>query len=67
MQVELNSAYSISGDRFALLSMKVAVFTFLKNYEITPCNKTEVPVKQSKTAFFIIPDSGSIFLNVRKI
>ncbi|XP_045473268.1 cytochrome P450 6k1-like [Harmonia axyridis] len=55
------------GDRFALLSMKIAVFMFLKKFEITPCNKTEVPVKQSKTAFFIIPDSGSIFLNVRKI
>ncbi|XP_044754251.1 cytochrome P450 6k1-like [Coccinella septempunctata] len=55
------------GDRFALLSMKIAVFMFLKNYEITPCNKTEVPVEQSKTAFFIIPESGSIFLNVRKI
>ncbi|KAL3269757.1 hypothetical protein HHI36_008817 [Cryptolaemus montrouzieri] len=55
------------GDRFALMSMKIAVSMFIKNFEVTPNERTEIPVKQSKTAFFIIPDSGSIFLNIKRI
>ncbi|KAK9877396.1 hypothetical protein WA026_017792 [Henosepilachna vigintioctopunctata] len=54
------------GDRFALLSMKIGIAMFVKDYEVLPSKKTEIPIRQSNTAFFLIPESGNIFLKVKK-
>ncbi|KAL3269756.1 hypothetical protein HHI36_008816 [Cryptolaemus montrouzieri] len=54
------------GERFALMSMKLGLAMFLKNFEISPGTKTEIPLRFTKAATFITPEKGTIFLKIQK-
>ncbi|KAF5288520.1 hypothetical protein FQA39_LY15388 [Lamprigera yunnana] len=46
------------GSRFALLEMKTIIVEILKNFEIVPNSKTEIPLKSSTARFSGFPDKG---------
>lgn len=63
---ELNVVRSrVSGKRFAEFEMKMALSEVLANYEVTPCDKTQIPVKYVIGSFVTIPES--IWLKFRKV
>ncbi|XP_032684429.1 cytochrome P450 6k1-like [Odontomachus brunneus] len=56
------------GARLAILQTKLALVKFLRQYEVTPCEKTLIPmVIDPKGASVTSPLGGKIWLNVRKI
>ncbi|KAK4875635.1 hypothetical protein RN001_012057 [Aquatica leii] len=46
------------GSRFALLEIKLMLVELLQNFEIVPNEKTQIPLKLSKSNFNGIPDDG---------
>ncbi|KAK4875636.1 hypothetical protein RN001_012058 [Aquatica leii] len=46
------------GSRFALLEIKLMLVELLQNFEIVPNEKTQIPLKLSKSNFNAIPDDG---------
>ncbi|CAG9860276.1 unnamed protein product [Phyllotreta striolata] len=54
------------GNRFGLLSVKVLFFHLLKAFELVPVDKTEIPVRISKSKFGVDPDGG-LPLGLKKI
>ncbi|XP_044755144.1 uncharacterized protein LOC123314094 [Coccinella septempunctata] len=54
------------GERFALMGMKLGIAAFLKKYEISPGEKTDIPLKLAKSAFFIATENGSLYLKIKK-
>ncbi|XP_051155354.1 probable cytochrome P450 6a14 isoform X2 [Leptopilina boulardi] len=54
------------GKRFGLLQVKVALIKILKDFKITICEKTEIPLKPTKRDFLIMPEND-VFLGVEKL
>ncbi|XP_050548419.1 probable cytochrome P450 6a13, partial [Daktulosphaira vitifoliae] len=54
------------GKRFAELEMKIALLEFLTNFEVAPCEKTDIPIKFSKNSFVVVPKNG-IWLHIKKL
>jgi len=50
-----------------LLQSKLGVVTILSQYEITPCEKTLIPMVLDPKASMTAPLGGDILLNIRKI
>lgn len=50
----------------ALLQLKLAMIKLLSNWEVTPCEKTAIPMVFNPKSFLISPLDSSIFLNVKK-
>lgn len=50
--------YVITGKRFALLEMKLALATFLYKYEIDVSSKTRHPLQLDPRAFILAPRDG---------
>ncbi|KAI4485632.1 hypothetical protein M0802_012661 [Mischocyttarus mexicanus] len=46
------------GERFAVVQTKVGLITFLRNYEVDVCEKTEIPYPFSPSAFMLQPKNG---------
>ncbi|KAF5288523.1 hypothetical protein FQA39_LY15391 [Lamprigera yunnana] len=44
--------------RFALIEMKTIIVEILKNFEIVPNSKTEIPLKSNRARFSGFPDEG---------
>ncbi|KAF5288525.1 hypothetical protein FQA39_LY15393 [Lamprigera yunnana] len=49
---------SCIGSRFALIEMKTIIVEILKNFEIVPNSKTEIPLKSNRARFSGFPDEG---------
>ncbi|XP_025206883.1 probable cytochrome P450 6a13 [Melanaphis sacchari] len=54
------------GKRFAELELKIILSKILSKFEITPCEKTEIPLKMKKERGIISPKNG-IWLSFRPI
>jgi len=54
------------GMRFSLILIKVVLATLLTNYEISPCEKTEIPPILAHTYFLNSPTNG-VWLNLKRI
>lgn len=54
------------GKRFAELEMKLALVEILSKFEVMPCEKTEIPITFSKSAFIVLPKNG-IWLKFKQI
>lgn len=54
------------GKRFAELEMKLALVEILSKFEVTPCEKTEIPIKFSKKTLLVQPKNG-VWLTFKKI
>ncbi|CAH0384289.1 unnamed protein product [Bemisia tabaci] len=52
--------------RFALLSTKVAMVYLLKNFEISICEKTQIPYKYSRFTMLLKAEKG-IWLNIKPL
>nr|XP_012224518.1 PREDICTED: cytochrome P450 6k1-like [Linepithema humile] len=59
--------HSCIGNRFALLQSKLGLIQILKKCEITPCEKTTIPIRADPRAAMLAPLNGVIYLNIRKI
>jgi cytochrome P450 family 6 len=57
--------FHVSGKRFAEFEMKMALSEVLINYEVTPCEKTQIPIKYVIGSFVNIPES--IWLKFKKL
>lgn len=55
----------ILGKRFAEFEMKMALSEVLTNYEVTSCDKTQIPIKYVIGSFVNIPES--VWLKFRKL
>ncbi|VVC43860.1 Cytochrome P450, E-class, group I,Cytochrome P450,Cytochrome P450, conserved site [Cinara cedri] len=53
------------GKRFAEFEMKMALSEVLSNYEVAPCEKTQIPIKYVIGSFVNIPES--VWLKFKKI
>jgi len=62
---ETRCSFAVSGKRFAEFEMKMALSEVLANYEVTPCDKTQIPVKYVIGSFVTIPES--IWLKFRRV
>lgn len=51
----------------ALLEMKLAFINILNKFEVTPCEKTLIPMKLDPTGIMLTPLENVIYLNIRKI
>ncbi|KAG5339509.1 CP6K1 protein, partial [Acromyrmex charruanus] len=54
------------GNRFALLMIKLALTKLLNKYEVTPCEKTTIPVIIDPAVALTGPLNKIIYLNMRK-
>ncbi|KYQ49812.1 Cytochrome P450 6k1 [Trachymyrmex zeteki] len=54
------------GTRFAFLLMKLTLIKILNKYEVTPCEKTMIPMIIDPTMVMTAPLNGEIYLNMRK-
>lgn len=54
------------GTRFALISTKTAMVHLIKNFQLTPSPKTEIPYKFDKFSMFLKAENG-IWLNIQKV
>ncbi|KAF5288518.1 hypothetical protein FQA39_LY15386 [Lamprigera yunnana] len=52
------------GSRFALLELKLLIVEILRNFEIVPNEKTEVPLSNSIASLNGLPDKAKRFLNM---
>ncbi|XP_024873863.1 cytochrome P450 6k1-like isoform X1 [Temnothorax curvispinosus] len=55
------------GNRFGLLQAKLTLLMVLSKYEVTPCEKTSIPVEIDPKGAMTVPLNGVIYLNFRKI
>ncbi|XP_071580593.1 cytochrome P450 6k1-like [Temnothorax nylanderi] len=55
------------GNRFGLLQAKLTLLMILSKYEVTPCEKTSIPVEIDPRGAMTVPLNGVIYLNFRKI
>ncbi|XP_029164735.1 cytochrome P450 6k1-like [Nylanderia fulva] len=55
------------GSRMAFVEMKLAFIKFLLNFEVTPCEKTLIPMKLDPMSIMTTPIGDAMHLNVRKI
>ncbi|XP_032678352.1 uncharacterized protein LOC116847451 [Odontomachus brunneus] len=55
------------GARLGILQTKLALVKFLSQYEVTPCEKTLIPMVIDPKGTVTSPLGGKIWLNVRKI
>lgn len=46
------------GAKFAILEMKSLLFHLIKNFEVTPNEKTDIPLELWKDRFFFVPKNG---------
>ncbi|XP_014216993.1 cytochrome P450 6k1-like [Copidosoma floridanum] len=54
------------GGRLGLLQVKLAVAYFVVNYQLSPCGKTPIPLKNSSVNAFMHPH-GDVYLDLLKI
>ncbi|KAF5288516.1 hypothetical protein FQA39_LY15384 [Lamprigera yunnana] len=54
---ELNTRI-VLGSRFALLELKLLTVEILRNFEIVPNNKTQIPLKNNTSSLNGLPDDG---------
>lgn len=47
------------GSRFALLEAKTLLFFLLKNFEIVPVKRTNIPFKFTKSSFQLLAEGGN--------
>lgn len=59
--------YCFAGNRFAILQTKIGLVQVLSKYEVTPCEKTEIPIKIDPRGALLSPLNGVMYLNIRKI
>ncbi|XP_077262105.1 cytochrome P450 6k1-like isoform X2 [Temnothorax americanus] len=55
------------GNRFGLLVIKLTLIKILSKYEVTPCEKTMIPVIADPATSLTTPLDGVIYLNMRKM
>ncbi|KAL6437244.1 hypothetical protein ACFW04_005052 [Cataglyphis niger] len=55
------------GTRLGLLEMKLALVKMLSKFEVSPCEKTWIPMKLDLRATLTMPLENVIYLNIRKI
>uniref|UniRef100_A0A348G633 Cytochrome P450 n=1 Tax=Odontomachus monticola TaxID=613454 RepID=A0A348G633_ODOMO len=55
------------GTRFGLLTTKLALIKIFSKCEVTPCEKTIIPMILDPKAFLASPLGGKIYLNIQKI
>lgn len=55
------------GMRFGLLQAKLAIFKCLKNFKLSPCEKTTIPMKFKSSSFFMTPSTSDLWLKVEKV
>ncbi|EFN78001.1 cytochrome P450 6k1-like [Harpegnathos saltator] len=55
------------GTRFGLLTTKLALIKIFSKCEVTPCEKTMIPIILDPKASFASPLGGKIYLNIRKV
>lgn len=58
--------FFILGMRLGLLQSKLGIIEILKNYEITPCEKTRIPMVLDPKGLTTTA-LGGLYLNIRKI
>lgn len=59
--------HSCIGNRFGLLQAKLGIIHILKNCEVTPSEKTTIPVQIDPKGAMLAPLHGVIYLNIQKI
>lgn len=59
-------SFFILGMRLGLLQSKLGIIEILKNYEITPCEKTRIPMVLDPKGLTTTA-LGGLYLNIRKI
>lgn len=47
------------------MAMKLAIVTVLKKYEVTPGEKTDIPLKFPKAGFFLTTEDGTVHLKLK--
>ncbi|KAM0726381.1 Cytochrome P450 6k1 [Formica fusca] len=55
------------GIRLGLLEMKLALIKILSRFEVSPCEKTLIPMKLDPRGHLTVPLGGVLHLNIRKI
>lgn len=55
-----------TGDRFAMMQVRVALVTLLSKYEFSICPKSVVPMVLRKETFVLDPKYG-VWMNVKKV
>ncbi|XP_012224510.1 cytochrome P450 6k1 [Linepithema humile] len=55
------------GNRFASLQTKLGLIQILSKFEVTPCEKTAIPIKVDPRGTLLSPVNGVIYLNIRRI
>ncbi|XP_014476945.1 PREDICTED: cytochrome P450 6k1-like isoform X2 [Dinoponera quadriceps] len=55
------------GPRLGLLQTKLGIMKMLCRYEVTPCEKTLIPMTLFMTASVTLPNDGELYLNIRKL
>ncbi|XP_077262487.1 cytochrome P450 6k1-like isoform X2 [Temnothorax americanus] len=59
--------HSCIGTRMGLLQTKLGICTILRKYELTPSEKTLIPMVIDPKAFVTSPMGGNLYLNIRKV
>ena len=59
--------YTFAGTRLGLLQIKLALIIILRKYEVTPCEKTLIPMIIDPRGAMTVPMNGVVYLNFRKI
>lgn len=57
----------ITALRLGLAQSKLGLIHIIKNYELSPCDKTLIPMKFFAKALATSPDGGELYLNFRKL
>lgn len=57
----------VTGLRLGLVQAKLGLIHVLKNYALTPCHRTPIPMKSSAKALVTSPDWGELYLNFCKL
>lgn len=47
--------------------MKLMLVNILSKYEVEPCEKTDIPMKFSKSSILVIPKNETVWLNFRPL
>ncbi|XP_036150303.1 cytochrome P450 6k1-like isoform X1 [Monomorium pharaonis] len=55
------------GARMGLLQTKLGIITILSKYEVTPCEKTLIPMVLDPKAALTMPLGGGLHLNIREL
>lgn len=54
------------GLRFGMMSVRIGLFTMLRNFEFLPCSKTDIPLEYKPESFSLLAKNG-IYLKIRPL